>query len=68
MWIDDAKELDTLFTLLESPIIYAGDIRNRKHQLLIEGEVQSPGLSNGVYSSSVLLSSLSSPEDYGETQ
>jgi len=28
-----------LFTPLESPSIYAGDSRNREHQLLIEGGV-----------------------------
>ena len=30
-----------LFTPLESPSIYAGDGGNRKHQLLIEGEVKA---------------------------
>ena len=30
-----------LFTPLESPSIYAGDSRNRKHQLLIEGGVKA---------------------------
>ena len=29
------------FTPLESPSIYAEDSRNRKHQLLLEGEVKA---------------------------
>jgi len=32
----------SFFTPLESPSIYAGDGRNRKHQLLIEGGVKVP--------------------------
>ena len=31
-----------IFTPLESSGIYAGDVRNRKHQLLIEGGVKAP--------------------------
>jgi hypothetical protein len=43
---------------VRNPSIYAGDVRNRKHQLLIEGRVKAllctilgsgPDLSNGVY-------------------
>jgi len=33
--------LSLLFTQLENPSIYAGDIRNRKHQLLIECGVKA---------------------------
>ena len=33
--------LNILFTPLESPIIYAGDAINRRHQILIEGEVKA---------------------------
>lgn len=29
------------FTPLESPRIYTGDVRNRKHQLLFEGGVKA---------------------------
>jgi hypothetical protein len=29
------------FTQLESPIIYAGDVRKRKYQILIEGRVKA---------------------------
>jgi hypothetical protein len=36
-----AKALPNAFTPLESPSIYAGDGRNRKHQLLIEGRVKA---------------------------
>ena len=38
-----------LFTPLESPDIYAGDVINRKHQLLVKAG-SKPYLSNGVYS------------------
>ena len=37
------------FTPLESPGIYAGDVINRKHQLLVKVG-SKPRLSNGVYS------------------
>jgi hypothetical protein len=42
------KKTGFLFTPLESPTIYAGDGRKRKHQFLIEGGGQNPPLSNGV--------------------
>jgi len=37
------------FTPLESPGIYAGDVINRKHQLLVKVGLK-PHLSNGIYS------------------
>jgi hypothetical protein len=37
-----------MFTPLESPGIYAGDLINRKHQLLVKAG-SKPHLSNGVY-------------------
>jgi hypothetical protein len=37
------------FTPLESPDIYAGDVINRKYQLLVKAG-SKPHLSNGVYS------------------
>jgi len=40
--------LYSLFTPLESPGIYAGDVINRKHQLLVKAG-SKPHLSNGVY-------------------
>ena len=39
---------DGIFTPLESPGIYAGDVINRKHQLLVKAG-SKPHLSNGVY-------------------
>ncbi len=33
--------IEKQFTPLESPIIYAGDGGNRKHQLIMEGGVQA---------------------------
>jgi hypothetical protein len=35
------------FTPLESPGIYAGDVINRKHQLLIEGAIKAPSFLTG---------------------
>jgi hypothetical protein len=40
--------LFNLFTPLESPGIYAGDVINRRHRLLVKAG-SMPHLSNGVY-------------------
>ncbi len=50
---DSSDQKTNSFTLLESPRIYTGDVRNRKHQLLVPacrqgGRGQSSALSNGV--------------------
>jgi hypothetical protein len=39
-----------VFTPLESASIYAGDVRNRKHQILIEGRVKELLFLTGVTS------------------
>jgi hypothetical protein len=43
-----ALRAERTFTPLESPGIYAGDVINRKHQLLVKAGSKSH-LSNGVY-------------------
>jgi hypothetical protein len=48
------REIATLFTPLESPGIYAGDVINRKHQLLVKAGLKLH-LSNGVCSLAGML-------------
>jgi hypothetical protein len=41
------SNIHSVFTLLESPGIYAGDGGNRKYQLLVEGGVKAPPFPTG---------------------